>query len=118
LTEALIEAGDDGAPRDVQVRRVGALHLRLDSSSSQGAAGVRVELEAQEGGGKLSSWLERGLVQVEGGAPLSDANGMLRVSGLPHGEYQVRLSSTSGTWVAGRVKVNPGAPTSAVLAIP
>lgn len=118
LTQTTVEAGDDGAPRDVQVRRVGALHLQLASSTQQSVAGIHVELVSADSGATLSDWLARGLVTVDGGVAATDASGLVRIQGLPHGEYLVRLTSTTGTWAAGRVTVNPGAPTNAQLSVP
>ena len=118
LTEQLIEAGDKDIPRDVQVRKLGSLALRLTSASNQPAAGVRVELESVESGVKLSDWIQRGLVSILGGELVTDAGGLAQVDGLPHGDYLVRVTSTAGSLVAGRVSVQPGPVTNAELRIP
>lgn len=102
----------------MQVRRVGALHLQLASSTQQSVGGIGVELVSVESGATLSDWLSRGLVTVDGGVAATDAGGLVRIQGLPRGEYLVRLTSTSGTWAAGRVDVKPGAPTNAQLGVP
>lgn len=117
LTEQLVEAGDKDIPRDVQVRKLGSLALRLNSSG-QLAAGVRVELESVESGAKLSDWIGRGLVNVVGGTPITDATGLAQVNGLPHGEYLVRVTTQAGSFAAGRVTVQAGPVTQAELAIP
>ncbi|HTF89401.1 MAG TPA: carboxypeptidase regulatory-like domain-containing protein [Planctomycetota bacterium] len=118
LTEQLVEAGDKDHPRDVQVRKLGGLSLQLVSASGQAAAGVGVELESSETGAKLSDWIERGLVSVGGGEFVSDAGGHALVTGIPHGEYVVRLTSQAGSYVAGRVTVQAGAPTNSSLTLP
>ena len=118
LTEQLIEAGDKDIPRDVQVRKLGSLALRLTSSSNQSAVGVRVELESAESGAKLSDWIQRGLVSVAGGVLITDASGLAQIDGIPHGEYLVRVASQAGSLVCGRVTVQPSAMTAAELRIP
>jgi hypothetical protein len=118
LTEQLVEAGDADHPVDVQVRRIGGLELRLTSSSQQSTAGLSVELESAESGATLTDWVRRGLVQVPGGALVTDASGLAHVAGIPHGDYIVRVTGQGGSFVAGRVTVRPGPPTSVELAVP
>src|SRR5688500_19035336 len=60
LTQQVVEAGDKDQHRDVQVRRLGDLALRLESSSEQAVEGICVELESVESGAKLSDWIESG----------------------------------------------------------
>ena len=118
LADAIVESSLGGAPRDVQVRRTGTLDLQLESNSNQPVSGLQVELEALEGAAEHSDWLPSGPVTVRVGAAATDANGALRISGLPHGEYLVHLSSPGGSRLAGRVTVNLGPPTSAQLSLP
>ena len=118
LTEKLVEAGDKDQVQDIQVRKLGSLVLRLTTSASQPSVGARVELESVESGAKLSDWIARGLVSVEGGALTTDAEGVARVGGIPHGEYLVRVSGPGGSLVAGRIRVLPGPLTSVDLTLP
>ena len=117
LTEQLVEAGDKDIPRDVQVRKLGGLALRL-LSAGQPAASVLVELESVESGAKLSDWIQRGLVNLAGETLITDGGGLVQINGLPHGEYLVRVTTQAGSFAAGRVTVHAGPVTQAELAIP
>lgn len=73
-----------------QLRRRGSVEIEAHLASGAPAAGRMVELLDSSAGGRASAWWARGWIGATGDALRTDADGRLRLDGLPEGTLLVQ----------------------------
>jgi len=92
------------APATIQLRRRGDLVVRIVDQAGLPLAGIPLKLTETASGTPVSSWLSAGLVVAEPGGMVTDSQGELRLTGLPHGDFTWEAPSLS---LAGVTDVPP-----------
>ena len=92
LFEAAASPG--GVATEVQLRRLGNLELRASDESGAPLAGVEFKLQGDWESGDVAQWIANGRVEASG--QRTDARGLLRLEGLPHGEYRWSSGTSHG----------------------
>lgn len=106
-TEQLLTVDREGAPKDVQVRRVGDLRL-VFARDGEPAGGVAVDLLWSETGESARTWIAQGRLATSEDGLVSDASGQVVVRGLPRGAYTWRVLGGAGVAASGSVEVIGG----------
>ncbi|MBI5364607.1 MAG: hypothetical protein HZA53_15630 [Planctomycetes bacterium] len=106
--EAPIQLTSD-APTDVEVRRLGSLDVTVVSPLGRSIEGARVDLRSIEMDTTVAAWAAGGRVPAPAGGLVTNAQGKLRVNGLPNGKYAWRVFAPSGGELSGEVDVPPQA---------
>lgn len=96
------------------VRRLGALDLELRRAGAL-LAGEALELVDEESGARVADWIDGGAWR---GDLRADADGVLRLRGLPRGRYRWRLLDSTGAWAEGVCSVVAGGSTRATISVP
>jgi hypothetical protein len=103
--EQIVEARAKGAsPTVIEVRRRADLRVVL---TGPGRSGRRVRLQSVSNDGDPEVWLRDGLIVASPGSMVTDGDGVLRVGGLPHGEYRWTVELASGDTLGGEVTLPP-----------
>lgn len=87
---------DDQAVIDVQFRRLGAFEIKVTDTFGKPIANAPVALTSDEYGVDVATWLAEGKVQSSSGIA-TDANGTVRIDGLPNGLFTWQAAGQSGT---------------------
>ena len=105
-TRRRIEADAQGHRQVLEVRRTGHLSLLLFDGRGHSIAGAEIELRCAELDASLSGWIAEGL--LPGVTTLTDFDGRLMVSPLPHGSWTWSAIAPDGRTGAGVVQVLSG----------
>ena len=92
----------------VQIRRLGSLGFTLSTPEGAVVRGLRLELHSIEFDTDVANWIQEKRVSSRSGL-VSDAQGEIRVHGLPRGSYRYRVATSQGETVEGLCEVPPGA---------
>lgn len=87
---------DEGTPVRIEFRRLGELTIQVEGLLGNPAAGVAVSLTSDEFGESVGDWLAEGRVTSDTGL-VTDADGVVRIGGLPHGGYSWSAGEQSGS---------------------
>ncbi len=101
-----VDARVDSPRYVLQVRRLGTIRFAIESAGFS-PAGARLELVSDEYGESVSDWLAAARISSSSGSMATDADGVLVLYGLPHGEYSWRMEDPGGRVVEGRAQVLP-----------
>ena len=116
--DRLVHFDGSATPVPIQVRRLGAVSVKVLDADGFAASGVTVDLRSHELDESVASWIERGLVPGGPLALVTDATGTIAVDGIPNGDYTCRVLAADGTPVAKPVTVPPRASASVELRLP
>jgi len=94
-------------PIPIEVRRLGGVEFDVKTALGNPATDCEVDLQSVESGTWASSWLESGRIPSPSGGLRTDANGRMRVDGLPNGPYLWRMDPEVGETLEGEVIVPP-----------
>jgi len=85
----------DGSPARLEFRRLGDLTVHVKDLLGNPVGGVAVSLTSDEFGESVGDWLATGRVSSDTGL-VTDAQGVVRISGLPHGAYSWSVGAQIG----------------------
>lgn len=106
-TRVVVHAEPNPKKTVVQVRRLGSLKV-LVTRGGLPWTGVAVDLDSAEFGESARAWAQGGRVIATPSSLNTDSAGRVRLDGLPHGVYRVRLTSPTGESFQSEVTVKPG----------
>ena len=107
-TRPIVETSTSRTPTKVQVLRTGSVEFSAERADGTPWSGARVDLSCAELGASASQWLAEGKLP-RSGALTTDAQGQLRIDGLPRGSYTWAVDDTHGSHASGSIDVPPGA---------
>ncbi len=113
-----IVAAPPGNPTSLQVRRVGNLTLEVRSKAGLLVAGQAVELRSIEFNADVSGWISAKSIVSASGGLVTDAGGVLKLQGLPRGEYRWSMAGVDGNESSGVVQVPPHVTAKVTLLAP
>ncbi len=108
-TDAYVTSHAEGTPTPVQVRRLGDLEVELRSVSNLSVSQLAVDLVSLEFGTNVLEWVQGGLVTSSSPVLQADATDLIRIEGLPRGDYRWTVVSAVGEAVGGVATVLPAA---------
>lgn len=107
---------DGPHPRiDLQVRRIGELVVEVRNSDGVPVSDRSVSLRPLDVAGSLSDWLRGGRIDASSTELRTDAQGELRVGGLPAGRFECSVELDGATRLEGTCRVQGGTTTRVVL---
>lgn len=107
-TEATVSARADELSTPIQVRRLGDLELRARSLTTGPAGGLHLRLTSDEFGASVATWLQDERITASSAQLTTGADGVLTLTGLPHGSYSWRAEAPTGELLSGTAIVPPG----------
>lgn len=116
-TTAELLATPSPSPQEIQVRRRGALLLRLQAVDGSPLASAPVDLFSEEFGADVRSWIEAGAVRARTGL-VTDSAGEMRVERLPRGPYRLRVRGSDERIREERCEVAAGQLTLVPVVLP
>lgn len=116
-SERTLTVDREGAPQDLQVRRVGDLRLSF-TRAGEPAVGVALDLFWSETGESARSWIEQGRLAMSLDGLVSDSAGQVVLRGVPRGGYSWRVPGAPGAAASGAVEVLAGALAERTIELP
>lgn len=112
-----LEMGATDRATAIQLRRLGALKVRVEAPAGVALGGARLEFFSEEFAASVADWLKAGRIQAGASGLVSDAEGDLRLFALPHGAYRWTLHAPGAEPLAGQVTVPPHAQGELVIVV-
>ena len=101
--EFVVAVTDPPSVQPIEVRSLGALEVIVLDEQDAPLAGVDVELHCLDLDTDVAAWIAAERVAAPAGGLRTDANGALRLAGLPRAEYRVRAGVLESTGQVPRV---------------
>ncbi len=117
-TEQIVDAGRADEPTPFQVRRLGAIEITVIDIHENPLTGISIDLYSEEMSNWVSMWISAGQVSSPVDGLKTDANGILRLSGLPNGSFRWNAVGPGGKTVEGNVVIAPGGTTKQTIKLP
>jgi hypothetical protein len=112
-----MEAHDPPIEQEVQVRRRGSVVLHA-KRGGLALASVALAIESEEFATPVTTWIASGAITSSDSACVTDAQGSLRLDGLPRGPYRWSITLDDGAQVGGRFDVEPQRRVDVDLSVP
>jgi 5-hydroxyisourate hydrolase-like protein (transthyretin family) len=90
----MVSAEKEGAERTLRAYRLASAELTLVNSAGARVSGVDIELAHREFNVDVAQWMASG--RVPSGSLRSDSHGVIRVDGVPNGEFRWSAGGVQG----------------------
>jgi hypothetical protein len=92
--DAEVNARTEARSTPIQVRRLGEARFTVRNSAGAPVVGQTIRIRSEEFGADVGDWMRDNRVRAEPATLVTDSNGSLTVSGLPHGLYRWQIDSS------------------------
>jgi hypothetical protein len=114
---ATVHATPEGGTQAVRLRRVGSVVLRVTRGGAPWA-GALLRIRSVEDDVDVTTWMASSAIRADPPTGLTDAHGVLRLDGLPNGDYAWSIESGAAALLQGSVGVLPVREVEALIDVP